>query len=363
MRQTSPTTVNVQGRELRLFGGTGYLGLSFEPKVIDALVLAARTFGLGIGTSPKTTGYSPELEQLESALAGFLRQQSVLVTGSGTLANIAAIEGLSDDIDHWICDQDSHSSFSRLVSLSGKRPIYYRHLDYEHLRQVMDAVQGSAAVFTDAVFPLTGEVADIDEVAKATAAPGSLLIVDESHSVGVVGPHGRGLAEHLGLASDRLIVTSTLSKGLGSVGGAIGGSARLVDKIRRCATSYAGSAALPPALCSAASAAVQIVAEDGARLERLHDNCGVAAQSLPAEISAWHGSDIPIPIFAIAASSHSDLAKLHEHCVDAGYFIPLIRGYPGAPEAGLLRMSVTSEHHPAEVAEVCGLIRSRIGLD
>ncbi len=362
MEQTSPTVVRREGRDLRLFGGVGYLGLAFHPAVIDALVASARAFGLGLGTSPMTTGYSPELRELEHVLARFLGQESVLVTGSGTLANIAVLEGLSDEVEHWICDQEAHSSFTRLVGMTGSQVIYYRHRDYAHLRQILDGLDGTAAVFTDAVFPLTGEVADIGEMAEVTASRGSLLIVDESHSVGVIGPHGRGLVDHLALACDRLIVTSTLSKGLGSAGGAIGGPALLTDKIRRRATSYAGSAALAPALCAAAATAAKIAASDADRLGRLHHNCGIASRTLPESMTVPHGSDIPVPIFALTASAGTDVRKLHEQCLTAGYFIPFIDSYPGTRGRGMLRMSVTSEHDPAEVAEVCDLIRSRAGF-
>src|SRR5262249_27129314 len=154
------------------------------------------------------------------------------------------------------------------------------------------------------------------------ALSGSFLIVDESHSVGVIGPHGRGLVDYLALSSDRLIVTSTMSKGLGSAGGAIGGPALLIDKIRRQATSYAGSAALPPAICSAAATAVGIAASDGARLRRLHHNCSIVSQALPKQMTVSHGSDIPVPIFALTAQADVDLRELHEHCVEAGFFIP-----------------------------------------
>jgi 7-keto-8-aminopelargonate synthetase-like enzyme len=367
VHQLTSTTCEIEGRVLAFFGGTNYLSLSFHPAIIAAVKKGIEKGGLGLGASRQTTGTSPAIVALEQQVARFAQVEEAVVTGSGMAANIAVIEGFSGVVSTWLADERSHPTFQRFVPVGGARLVQYRHLDLnDFLRKLAEISDRVLGVFTDGVFPLTGEIAPLEGIRDALQGRDHVLVVDEAHSFGVLGPGGRGVASASGLRGKNVIVTATFSKALSCTGGMILGSSEIGQRIRDVSAAYSGSSALAPALCEGASAAIRLLYEDGRPLNRLWENArcmrdllqglplvGGVIQARSASRFAGEG----VPIFCLGDDCGIDLEKIHERCMAEGIYVPLVSAYPGMGQRRLLRWIVQSGHTQDEITRLCAVIR------
>ncbi len=345
MRILGPTKVELSGKILTSFAGTNYLGLSFHPSILEALTASSRESGFGMGSSRRTTGTTDEVLQLEQRLASLAGAGAAIATTSGTLANIGVIEGLKGAIDHWLIDNHSHPSFTSFLPLSGAAIHRYRHLDVEDLARQFASLEGNVAVFTDTVFALTGEIAPLDAIERVTG--NALLVFDEAHSFGIFGKQGRGLVAEFELNSPRTIVTATFTKALGCAGGVILGPPEWLKWIGEHSTILASTSALSPSLSKAAVTALDVLRDEPERLTRLSSNIDKMRDllGLPGQAPA-------APIFY----SLDNAAELSARAEAAGYLVPLLKTYPGAPPGGMLRWIVSSEHSEADIRTVSAIL-------
>jgi 8-amino-7-oxononanoate synthase len=357
VHQLTSTTCEIQGKVLAFFGGTNYLSLSYHPAIIAAVTKGIQAGGLGLGASRKTTGTSPAIVALEEHAARFAQVEEAVVTGSGLAANIAVIEGLSGVVSTWLVDERSHPTFQTFVPVGGARLVRYRHLGSSDFRrklaEIPDQVLG---VFTDGVFPLTGEVARVAEIRDELQGREHILVVDEAHSFGVTGPGGRGVANGAGLQSDNVIVTASLGKALCCTGGVILGGSEMAGRIRDVSAAYAGSSALAPALCEGAIAALRLLCEDSRPLDRLRENMRYMRELLPGLPLL---GDESVPIFCLSDDGGLHLEAIHERCFAEGFYVPLISAYPGMGQTRLLRWIVQADHTRDEIARLCAILTCR----
>jgi 8-amino-7-oxononanoate synthase len=256
------------------------------------------------------------------------------------------LQGLNGAIDHWLIDADSHPSFTSFLPLSGAAIHHYRHLDVEDLARQFAGLKGNIGVFTDTVFALTGEIAPLDEIERVTGK--ALLVFDEAHSLGVFGKQGRGLVAEFELNSLRTIVTATFSKALGCAGGVILGPSHWLEWIGKHATILASTSALSPSLSLAATTALDVLNDEPDRLERLRGNI-----DMMRDLLGLPGQSPAAPIFCCFENA----AELSARAEAAGYLVPLLKSYPGAPEEGMLRWMVSSEHTQEEIRTVSAILR------
>jgi 8-amino-7-oxononanoate synthase len=351
MRILGPTKVEVSGKILTSFAGTNYLGLSFHPRILGALAAATGSFGFGMGVSRKTTGNTDQVLELERRTASFTGAEAAIVTTSGTLANAGVVEGLRGVIDHWLIDSDAHSSFTGFLPLSEAQVHRYRHLDTDDLARQYSGLKGRVAIFTDTVFPLTGELAPLDEIERVTGD--ALRVFDEAHALGVIGPGlsgkaGRGWVANCDLYSSRTIVTGTFTKALGCVGGVILGPAAWLNWIRDHSALLASTSALSPSLSVAAIAALDVLRDEPERVARLH-----VSIDLMRDLLGLPGRSPSAPIFARVENA----AEISARALEVGFLVPLVSAYPGAPQGGMLRWIVSSEHTEGEIRTVSAILR------
>lgn len=345
MRVLGPTKVEVSGKVLTSFAGTNYLGLSFHPRILKALAAASKESGFGAGASRKTTGTSDEVLELERRIALLTGADAAIVTTSGTLANLGLLDGLRGAIDHWLIDSESHASFTTALPLCGAAVHRYKHRDPDDLERQISKLHGSIGVFTDTVFALTGEIAPLDAIERASGK--ALLVFDEAHSFGTFGRNGRGLVAEADLISPRTIVTATFSKALGCVGGVILGPAEWIKWIDHRSTILASTSALSPSLSAAALAALEVLNDEPERQRRLYSNIDLMRDliGLPGQFPA-------APIF----SRREGAATLAAAAESQGFLIPVLKSYPGAPEGGALRWIVSSEHSEEDIRNVSSIL-------
>jgi 8-amino-7-oxononanoate synthase len=321
-----------------------YLGLSQHPDVIEGGVDALRTWGAGATGSRLVTGDTLLHEELESALAEFVGAAAGLVFSSGYTANQGAVVGLSGPGSLLVSDAYSHASLVDACRLSRARVVVTPHRDID----AVDAALASrdeerAVVITESVFSADGAVAPVRQLHEVCRRHRALLIVDEAHGLGVRGAGGRGLLHELGLSgAPDVVMTTTLSKALGSQGGAVLGSSAVRDHLIDAARPFIFDTGLAPAAVGAALAALRVLAAESWRPAAVLRHAGTLAQicnetrALGAPL-ACGGQSAVVPV--ILGAPEVALAAATA-CLEAGVRVGCFR--PPTVPAGTSRLRLTA---------------------
>jgi len=332
------TQIVLSGRRLLNFSSNDYLGLANDPALKQAAQEALQRWGVGAGASRLICGNLAPYEELENRLANFKGKEAAVVFGSGYAANVGTISALVGNGDTVILDKLNHASIIDGARLSGATLRVYPHKNLHKLETLLRQAKGRTLVVTESVFSMDGDVAPLVEIVELKDRYGAWLMVDEAHATGVYGANRRGLAESLGV-EDRIEVTvGTLSKAIGSVGGFVTGSRELIEFLCNRARSLIYSTALPPAVCAAAMAAIEMIrSEEGKnRADRLWRN--VRAMGATSPIHPWVVGD------------EAEALKLSATLYEKGFFVPAIR-YPTVPKGkARLRITLSAAHTLDEIA-------------
>jgi 8-amino-7-oxononanoate synthase len=313
-----------------------YLGLSQHAHVIEGGVDALRTWGAGATGSRLVTGNTSLHEELESSLAEFVGAAAGLVFSSGYTANLGAVVGLSGPGSLLVSDALSHASLVDACRLSRARVVVAPHRDIDAVDAVLAARdEERAVVITESVFSTDGALAPVRQLHEVCRRHRALLVVDEAHGLGVRGVGGRGLLHELGLAgAPDVVMTTTLSKALGSQGGAVLGSVAVRDHLIDAARPFIFDTGLTPAAVGAALAALRVLSAEPWRPDAvlrhagtLAQICGVAEVPQSAVVSVILGA----PEVALAAATA---------CLDAGVRVGCFR--PPTVPAGTSRLRLTA---------------------
>ncbi len=344
--EASPGRVVLEGRSLLNFASNDYLGLANDPRVILAATDAARRFGWGSGASPLVSGWREPHEALASALARFEGVEAVALFGSGYAANVGTIVALVGPGDAVYSDRLNHACLVDGVRLSGARLRVYPHNDAVRLEAILGRDRGRfrrSMIATDGVFSMDGGLAPLAALAALADRFGAALLVDEAHGTGVYGLEGRGASEACGLEPGQVHVkVGTLSKALGSVGGFVAGSRRLVDWLHNHARTLIYSTAPPPAAAAAAHRALEVVVAEPGRRHHVR----TLAHRLRAALNA-RGFAPPEgdgPIVPIVLGDPARATEWSARLLEAGCLVPAIRP-PTVPDGtARLRISLTAAH-------------------
>jgi 8-amino-7-oxononanoate synthase len=261
----------VDGRRMRNFAGNDYLGLAHDPRVVAAAETALRECGIGARGSALVCGRTEWHARLELALAEFEGQPAAMLFPSGMAANIGTIAALAGPDDVIFCDRFNHASLVDGCRLSGAKLRVYRHDDLDGLRRHLDQAAGYRRRFlvTDSVFSMDGDLAPLPALCDLAERYDAEVIVDEAHATGVFGDRGRGVCDLLHVEHRVAVRIGTLSKALGALGGFVTGPVELIDYLWNTARTQMFSTALPPAVCAAALAAVEIVRQEPEKIAKL----------------------------------------------------------------------------------------------
>jgi 8-amino-7-oxononanoate synthase len=344
--------IQLDGCEFVVFGSNDYLNLAADPRLARAAARAARRHGCGAGASPLVCGHLPPHRALERALAEWETTEASLVFSSGFAANLALVSTLAGRPDAVFSDELNHASLIDGCRLSRARVHVYRHADANHLHDLLRR-EGAAArrrlIVSDTLFSMDGDLAPLADLIDLARRHDALLVIDEAHATGVLGPQGRGATDLLPspLDPDLVIKVGTLSKALGAQGGFVCGSRRLVEWLVNFARPYIFSTALAPPSAAAAHRAVAIVRAEPERRQHLLDLARLLRARLREQGYPTAGSCAQIvPLIIGEAEAAVRLSRrLQEH----GLLVPAVRP-PSVPEGtARLRISLTAGHTPADV--------------
>ncbi len=333
--------IELRGRTLLNLASNDYLGLAGDSRLADAATEALQQAGVGARASALVSGRTIWHERLENRLAEFEQTEAALLFPTGYAANLGTIAALVDREDSVFCDRLNHASLIDGCRLSGARLHVVPHLDLETLNRELDKARERRRrlIVTDSVFSMDGDVAPLPELVELAERHDAMLLVDEAHGTGVLGPHGRGLAEHFGVESRRIVHVGTLSKALGCQGGFVTGPRTLIDWLWNKARPQVFSTAFPPAIAAAAMAAIGIVHREPERRDRLRH----ISQQLRRDLLEA-GFDLPAttvmtPIIPVILQDEQRTLAAAARLEEAGFLVAAIR--PPTVPAGSSRLRIS----------------------
>ncbi|HVQ21098.1 MAG TPA: aminotransferase class I/II-fold pyridoxal phosphate-dependent enzyme, partial [Terrimicrobiaceae bacterium] len=274
IEETHGNYVICEGQRKIMIGSNNYLGLAQDERVIEAACEAARKYGSGCTGSRLLNGTIRLHTQLEEALAHFLQREAVLLFSTGFFANQGALASLTEEGDVILCDRENHASIIDGCLFAPAKLIPYRHNSAVSLRNRIKRQPAEAGklVVMDGVFSMSGDIANLKPQVEVAKEFGARLFVDEAHSLGALGPQGRGTVHEFGLNKEVDIVMGTFSKSLGSMGGFIAGDAEMIEFLKHKARCFIFTASLAPAVAGGVFKALEVMQEETGRIEQLWRN-------------------------------------------------------------------------------------------
>jgi len=357
------TTVTLaDGRVVVSFGGCNYLGLASHPAVVNAVRSALELFGLSATASRETTGNATPHEALERELADFLNVERALLVPDGYIANIAACQGLAGlEVSVALIDERGHASLADAARTAGLRIVRYDHACPESVaRALRTARPSNAVVMTDGVFTADGEIAPIADLLSELGAD-DWLLVDDCHGLGTVGRGGRGSVAEARLDDPRVVVTSSLAKGLGGAGGIVAGSGSFVTHCHR-SSGYICTTPIAPALAEGTRAALRVLRAEPGLLDTLHANAVRLRSGLRRLGLISDTDDRATPLAAFTIGDTPTMERLASGLLHDGYRVPLIR-YPGGPAEAYFRLSVNAEHTGGQIDGLLDAFERRLSSE
>jgi len=350
--------VRVEGRgEMLMFGSYSYLGLIGHPAINRAAQDAIARFGTGTNGVRLLAGTLPLHRELEEAIAAFKGTEAAIAFASGYMANISTISALLERHDTVICDKLDHASIVDGCLLSGAKMVRFRHNDLDHLAERLEQAnpERQRLVIVDGVYSMDGDIADLPGIRALCDRYGARLMVDEAHSLGVLGATGSGIEEHFGMGPETIdIKMGTFSKSIPSVGGFVAGSAEMITGLKHKARGFIYSAAIPPASAAASIAALQVIRDEPERVQALQRKFAYFRDALAA--AGFHLLSSQAAIAPIVCGTDEQATRLMMHCVEHGIFVQAI--LPPVVPVGLsrLRATVTANHTFEEIDQGVGIL-------
>lgn len=310
-----------EGKRKIMIGSNNYLGLAQDERVVEAACEATRQYGAGCTGSRLLNGNLKLHEELEEELAHFLHRESVILFSTGFFANLGTIATLLGEGDAVLCDRENHASIIDGCTFSDAKLIPFRHNSATSLASRLKRLPAEVGrmVVMDGVFSMSGDIADLPSIVKIAKAAGACVHIDEAHSLGVVGPQGRGVVHHFGLNDQVDIIMGTFSKSLGSMGGFVAGSASMVDFLKHHARCLIFTASLAPAVAGGVLKALRLLQAEPERIEQLWKNTRkmhAGFQSLGFKIGSTQTPIVPI-LIGSEAKAFQFTQRLYEEGVFA----------------------------------------------
>lgn len=350
----SATEARVNGRRTILVGTNNYLGLTYDPTCIEAAVEAIRRHGTGTTGSRIANGTYATHLALEQALAAFMNKRSAMVFPTGYQANLGILSGLAGSNDVILLDADSHASIYDGCRLSGATLVRFRHNDATDLDRRLTRMADDGRcklIVVEGIYSMLGDRAPLRDFAEVKRKHGAFLLVDEAHSLGVLGEHGRGAAEEQGIEDDADFIVGTFSKSLGAVGGFGASSHPRFNVLRFCSRPYMFTASASPSNVASVLAAIGEIERRPELRTRLWDNAGALFDGV---VAAGFEVCAPMsPVIALKMPDEETAIWAWNRLLERGVYVNLALP-PGTPNGTcLLRASVSAAHTPEQIEEVC----------
>lgn len=345
------TEVIIDGKRVLMFGSNSYLGLTSHPKIKEAAKKAVDLYGSGCAGSRFLNGTLDIHIELENRLAKYVHKEAALLFSTGFQVNLGVLSSITGRNDYLILDEYDHASLIDGSRLSFSKVIKYSHNDMDDLRRKLNILPEEAVklIVADGIFSMEGDIVKLPEVVKIADEYGANIMIDDAHSLGVIGKQGAGTASHFNLTEDVDLIMGTFSKSLASLGGFVAADHETIDYLKHRARSLIFSASMPPANVASVVAALDIIESEPERIQKLWDNTNYAMKVLTEE-----GFDLgptESPILPIYVRDNMKTFQVTKHLQDDGVFVnPVVS--PAVPsDSSLLRFSLMATHTFAQIEE------------
>lgn len=348
--------VLVRGREMTMFASYSYLGLIGHPKINAAAKTAIDNYGTGTHGVRTLAGTLKIHKELEETIANFRGAEAAVTYSSGYATNLTVISTLVGRGDYVISDKINHASIVDGCLMSGAKFLRFRHNDMDALEQRLQQVESGAAklVVADSVFSMDGDIINFPKLVELCRRYKAWLMIDEAHSVGVLGETGRGIEEHFGMPGVIDIKMGTMSKTIPSVGGYAAGKREIVEYLRHASRAYIFSAAIPPAQAAAAKAAFEVILEEPWRVEKLRKNSSQFINGLKERgFNTLYTETAIVPVICGTDEAAYRMTREAQH--HDIFVLPVVS--PAVPPGlARLRATVTAAHEAHEIERAMDVI-------
>jgi 8-amino-7-oxononanoate synthase len=350
------STCEVNNRQMLMFSSFSYLGLIGHPEVNQAAIDAIKAFGGGAHGARLIAGTTSLHQAVEAELARFMQSEAALVFGTGYVANLATIQALVGKHDYVVGDAWNHASIADGCAFSGAEFAVYGHNDMGDLLRCLKGARGRfTLVVVDAVHSMEGDIAPLPEIVRLCRRHDALLMVDEAHSLGVLGTTGGGIQEYYGLSPEAIDVKmGTLSKGLASQGGFVAGREEIITHLKYNARGFVFSTAPPAPSMAAAMKALEILQREPQRVEALRRNAARLLNGLHA--AGLKTTRTQTPIVPVLCESMEKTLAMTATCRQRGLFVVPVF-YPVVPRnSPRIRLNVTAAHSEEQIDEAVEIL-------
>jgi 8-amino-7-oxononanoate synthase len=345
------TEVMIDHKRVLMFGSNSYLGLTSHPKIKEASKKAIDKYGTGCAGSRFLNGTLDIHIELENRLAAYVGKEAAVLFSTGFQVNLGVLSCISGRNDYLILDEYDHASLIDGSRLSFSKVIKYAHNNMADLERKLSILPEEAVklIVVDGIFSMEGDIVKLPEIVELSKKYGANIMVDDAHSLGVIGHKGAGTASHFGLTDDVDLIMGTFSKSLASLGGFIAADATTIDYLKHRARSLMFSASMTPASVASVIAALDIIESEPERIQKLWDNTNYAMKLLLEE-----GFDLgptESPILPIYVRDNDKTFLVTKYLQEAGIFVnPVVS--PAVPsDSSLLRFSLMATHTFEQIDE------------
>ena len=355
LEDTEGTEVVVEGRKILMIGSNNYLGLTTDPRVRQAAIDAVKRYGTSCTGSRFLNGTLALHQEAEERLAAYVDMEAALVFSTGYQVNLGTISAIIERGDVVVLDKDDHASIvdGAMLALGDTRR--FTHNDMEHLDRVLGNIDEDAGVLVvvDGVYSMGGDVAPLPEIIPVVKKHGARLMVDDAHSIGVMGG-GRGTPHHFGVTEDIDLIMGTFSKSFASLGGFIAGDAKVMDYIQHHARSFMFSASMPASNVATVLAALDIMESEPEHVERLWEVTERMRSGL-SEMGFEMGPSTT-PIIPIIVGEMDKTFMAWKMCFEAGLYTNAVIAPAVPPDKGLLRTSYMATHTDEQIDRALNIL-------
>lgn len=355
----SPTEAKIDGRRILLAGTNNYLGITFTPECLDAAHKAIDEQGTGTTGSRMANGSFAGHRALEAELSEFYQCRSTIVFTTGYQANLAVISGLTQPGDTIVIDADCHASIYDGCKLSGANVVRFRHNDAADLDKRLSRLgekASSALIMVEGIYSMLGDKAPLQDIVEIKKKHGSYLVVDEAHSLGVLGATGQGLVEETNTLADVDFIVGTFSKSLGSIGGYCSSNHPELDFLRYSSRPYVFTASPSPAVIASTREALKILKNGKELREKLWANASRLYNSLN-DMGYTLGPEIST-VVAVMLDTREQALTFWRGLLENGIYVNLVFPPATPGDKSLVRCSVSAAHSDEQIDKICEAFRS-----
>ncbi len=344
IENSDATEVTIDGKQKIMLGSNNYLGLTNHPKVIEAGIEALKKYGSGLTGSRLLNGNITLHDQLEEELAEFVGMESALVFSTGMGVNVGTIVSVCGPEDMVYSDEYNHASIVDGIRFSKAQKTIYKHNDMEDLEAKLKMADPKTPRFivADGIFSMEGDIVKMKELVELSKKYPSRLMIDDAHSLGVLGPNGNGTAAHFGVTADVDLIMGTFSKSLGCVGGFIAGEAKVIEYIKHHSRSIIFTASLPPSNAASVRAALQVIKDEPERREQLWKNTEYMRKGFHE--LGYDTGESTTPVIPVLIGKDQKTFATWKSLMEAGVYTNPVVAPATPPGRGLLRTSYMATH-------------------